>query len=205
MKRVGYYATLLLTIVILYSSCVGGRYAFDFDDPSLDFGKGKWILNETQSNIKPKYNRILYTSAHKEFKKIIGDSLFDLTSVRTSKVLPKSIKHNLSPSELQDLHAYTNCDFLINITGEITAKRGSKFTPNDPYSNYSPSDRTTVTIVIYDLKNGTELSSSKVNTIDFEEFDPTKDEGTKITLQTELMMAKATRKLIRKYGRHKAD
>lgn len=205
MKRIGHSATLLLTIVLFYSSCVGGRYAFDFDDPSLKFGKGKWILNETKSNMKPKYDRMLYASAHKEFKKILGDSLFDVTSIRTTKVMPKKIGFNLSSSELQDLHAYTNCDFLINVTGEVTARDGQKFVPNDLYSNYSPSDRTTVTIVIYDLKNGTEISSSKVNTVDFEEFDTLEPDRNRLTLKAEYMMAKATRKLIRKYGRNRAD
>ena len=205
MKRIIHYSILLLTIVILYSSCVSGRYVYYFDNPSLDFGQGKWILNETQSNIAHKYNRLLYQSAQKEFKKIIGDSLIDLTSIRTSKVMPRTIKYELSQSELQKLHAYTNCRYLINIKGEVTAKRGEKFSLNDSYSNYSPNDRATISIVIYDLKNGVKISSAKVDTFGFEEFDPTRDEGMKPELKTELKMTKATRRLIRKYGKQRAD
>mgnify|MGYP003628861054 CR=1 FL=1 len=62
-----YKNLLYILILILGSSCVGGKYIYEFDTgKNLDFGNGKWIFNEVQSNSEMKNNKRLYAESYEE-------------------------------------------------------------------------------------------------------------------------------------------
>ena len=107
----------LLVFSMVVWSCGGAKYTYFFDTgKQLDFSEGKWILNNTKSNSKLFDNKLYYASLN-EFEKILGDSLFEMNELRSSKLVAPKIKFNLSQSDLEELKRNTDNDYLINITG----------------------------------------------------------------------------------------
>lgn len=198
---------LLFSLITLSVSCVGGKYTFDFyTGKNLDFSSGKWILNQTQSNSKIRYDKKLYEESYQEFKKILGDSLIDLTALRNSALIGPEIKFEPSQSELGELHENSKCDFLINIQGEVISNNASSFYTNEQNSSYSTSNRSAVSIKIYDLKNSTLISSSTANAISTEQHSEFDNDGAlKWTTRAEPMMLLAAEKLITKYEKYRLD
>ena len=198
---------LYFAIIILSSSCVGGKYTYEFETGKhLDFGNGKWIFNEVRSNSKTKNNKILYDVSYARFKKILGDSLIDMTSLRNIALVGPEIKFEPNQSELKKLYENSNCDFLINVKGQIISNSASSFYTNEQNSNYSTSNRSAVFIKIFDLKSGTIISSSNghaKSTEEHSEFD--KDGELNWTTRAEPMMIKAAEGLIMKYNKYRVD
>lgn len=206
MKTNRFYCILFFGILLTLQSCGIPRYTYDIKGKSLDFGQGKWILNETQSNWREKYNKMLYKTTHKEFKKILGDSLFDLTAIRMAQLMPPAIGFKPSPYDLKKLHEYSKCDFLINVTGQVISNGASSFSTNDVYSNFATSNRSSVSIIIYDLKDGSILSSSKADAIDWEDNNQFEDDGElQFTSSAQGMMVQAAKKLIKQYAKHRVN
>ncbi len=198
---------LCILIILLYSSCVGGKYTYEFDSgKQLDFSTGKWILNNTQSNSKIRNNKKLYEETYEEFKKILGDSLIDLIALRNKNLVKPDIKFEPTRSELRELYKNSNCDFLINVRGEIISNNASSFYTNNHSSSYTTSNKSSVTIKIYDLKSRTLISSSNANAIDTERHsDLEKDGALNWTTHAEPMMFRAVEGLILKYNKHRLD
>ncbi len=207
MKIKGYKNLLYLVILIFSSSCVGGKYTYEFDTgKNLDFGNGKWIINEVQSNTELKNNKRLYAESYEEFKKILGDSLIDLTSLRNISLVEPEIKFELTSSELKELYKNSKCDFLINIRGQLISNKASSLYTNDQSLSYSTSNRSAVFIKIFDLKNGILISSSNGQAISTEEHsDLEKDGALNWTTRAEPMMIRAAEGLIMKYNKYRID
>ena len=196
-----------LVILILVSSCVGGKYVYEFDTgKNLDFSNGKWIFNNVQSNSESKDNKRLYTESYEEFEKILGDSLIDLTILRNKSLVKPDIKFEPTRSELKDLYEYSKCDFLINVRGQIISNNASSFYSNDQRLSYSTSNRSAVFIKIYDLKSGILISSSNGQAISAEEHSDLENDGAlNWTTKAEPMMIRAAEGLILKYNKHRTD
>ena len=127
-----YKILLCVLILILGSSCVGGKYVYDFDTGKrLDFSEGKWIFNDVHSNSEPKNNKRLHMESYAAFKKILGDSLIDLTALRNSSLVKPVLKFEPTQSELKALYQNSKCDFLINVKGQIISNNASGFYSND--------------------------------------------------------------------------
>tara|TARA_R110000751_G_scaffold307477_1_gene429039 strand:- start:843 stop:1469 length:627 start_codon:yes stop_codon:yes gene_type:complete len=202
-----YKNILYIVILILGSSCVGGKYVYEFDTGKhLDFSNGKWIFNEVQSNSESKDNKRLYGESYEEFKKILGDSLIDLTALRNTSLVEPEIKFEPTQSELKKLYDNSECDFLINVRGQIISNNASSFYSNDQSLSYSTSNRSAVFIKIFDLKNGILISSSNGQAISTEgHSDLEKDGALNWTTRAEPMMVRAAEGLIIKYNKYRTD
>ena len=206
--RMKYFKILFCLIVISCCfSCVGGKYTFEFyAGKNLDFGKGKWILNKTQTNSKLEYDKRFYEQSFVSFQKILGDSLIDMNSLRSFALISPEIKFEATKLELQELYKSTKCDYLINVKGKVIANEASGLSFNDPDSNYSTSNTSSASITIYDLKSGIILSSSKDNAIDKDsnsKFD--KESAFDYQTRAEPMMLQAAERLISKYNKYRVD
>ncbi|ADV50590.1 hypothetical protein Celal_3324 [Cellulophaga algicola DSM 14237] len=202
-----YKNLIYIVILTLASSCVGGKYAYEFDTgKNLDFSNGKWIFNEVSSNSESKNNKRLYGESYEEFRKILGDSLIDLTSLRNISLVEPEIKFEPDQSELKELYKNSKCDFLINVRGQIISNNASSFYSNDQNLSYSTSNRSAVFIKIFDLKNGILISSSNGKAISTEEHsDLEKDGSLNWTTRAEPMMVRAAEGLIMKYNKYRTD
>ena len=192
----------LISFVFLLYACGGAKYNYLFDTGrQLDFSEGKWILNRTQSNSKI-FDAKLYSNSLRDFKKILGDSLIEMSDLRNTKLVSPKIKFDLSYSDLKELKRFTNCDYLINITGNVISDGAGTLTFPDEIEKSS--NRASVSIYIYDLNAATLVSSSqfygntKVQNPVFEDDTnlPT------INPSSHMIMLKGAEKLIKKYGKN---
>lgn len=192
-------------IATLYS-CGGAKYNYFYDTgKQLDFSQGKWILNSTKSNSKV-FDTELYDTSLIEFKKILGDSLLEMNDLRSSKLVAPKIKFELSQSDLTELKRDTDCDYIINIEGNVISDGlGSLSFPDQ---NENLSNRASVSITIYDLNARTLISSSQIygKIEDQESVFPDSDNGLpSINPTSNMIMLKGARKLIRKYGKNQLN
>jgi hypothetical protein len=202
-----YNTLLFLVIIVLVSSCVGGKYVYEFDTgKNLDFSNGKWVFNNVHSNSEFKDNKRLFRESYEEFEKILGDSLIDLTTLRSKSLVKPHINFEPTRLELKELYEYSKCDFLINIRGQIVSNNASSFYSNDQRLSYSTSNRSAVFIKIFDLKNGILLSSSEVQATSTEEHSELENNGAlNWTTKAESMMIRAAEGLIMKYNKYRTD
>lgn len=197
---------ILLVVSFYFLGCAGPKYIATFESGStLDFSKGKWILNQTQSNSRL-FDTRLHRVVHEEFREILGDSLVELHSLRTSLLLPPEIGFHLDGKELRSLGKDSGCHFLINVTGTVvTNNAGSINVPlNDP--GYYATNESWVQIRIYDLRTGLEISSARMDTKLVNEgshFDDP-DRFPTLNMSAQTAMLKAGRKLVRKYRKNGA-
>ena len=207
-KRNKKYQTLLFLCILIWTySCVGGKYVYEFDTgKNLDFSSGKWIFNDVNSNSESKVNKRLYTESYEEFEKILGDSLIDLTVLRNKSLVKPDIKFEPSQSELKELYEYSNCEFLINVRGQIISNKASSFYSNDQRLSYSTSNSSAVFIKIFDLKNGVLISSSNGQAVSKEGHSDLENDGAlNWTTKAEPMMVRAAEGLIMKYNKYRVD
>ncbi|MEL6917860.1 MAG: hypothetical protein AAFO99_09025 [Bacteroidota bacterium] len=197
----------LIALVMLLNSCAGGKYTYLFDTgKQLDFSKGKWLLNRTESNSKI-FDAELYQVAFKGFKEILGDSLIDMHMVRTSKLVAPKIGFELTKTELEKLKKDSDCDFLINIAGTVVSNGAGTLSTDSGNGYYSASNRSSVTIMIYDLNARAIVSSSQAfgkATSENSHFDNGNGIPT-INSSAETLMVAAAKKLIKKYDTYRLD
>ncbi|WP_291964471.1 hypothetical protein [Maribacter sp.] len=202
MKKIYY----LFSIVIL-CSCGGGKYNYLFDTgKQLDFGEGLWVLNRTESNSKI-FDKELYDASYEQFKKILGDSLVDINTLRMDKLISPKIGFELNKTELETLKRDTHCDFLINIRGYVISNGAGTVSFDSGNGHYSASNQSSVSIMIYDLNTGEIISSSQAMakvTSENSHFDDNKGVPS-INSSAETLMVKAAKKLIKKYETNRLD
>ena len=196
---------LLISIIVVLYSCGGAKYTYLFDTgKELDFSDGKWILNRTESNSKIFDNELYYNSL-KNFKNILGDSLIEMNDLRSSKLVAPKIKFDLSELDLQELKRDTECDYIINIGGNVISDGAGTLTYSN--QNENSSNRASVSISIYDLNAETLISSSEVygqtenqaSAFDNDDNLPT------INPSSHMIMLKGAKKLIRKYEKNQLN
>ncbi|UII77656.1 hypothetical protein LV716_07775 [Flagellimonas sp. HMM57] len=196
-----------LFLAIILSACTSGKYSYLFDTgKQLDFGKGKWLMNMTESNSKVFDNK-LYNASYKEFKAILGDSLIDMNSLRTTKLVAPKVGFELTKTELKKLKEDSGCDFLINIKGTIVSNGAGTVSFDNGNGYYSASNQSSVAVLIYDLNSATVFSSSQAvgkATAENSHFD-NDNAVPSINSSAETLMVAAAKKLIRKYDKYRLD
>lgn len=195
---------ITFSLFVFLLSCSAPKYTYFFDTGKyLDFSRGKWILNRSKSN-SDVFDAELYTIAKKQFGEILGDSLLEINDLRMSKLVPTKIKFELSREELLGLKESTDCDFLINIKGNIISNNAGSISVPSNDSNYYASNQASVSISIYDLNEGTLISSSQVLGKVINEgshFDNSNYIPSVLTSSDNLMLTGA-KKLIKKYEKY---
>lgn len=190
-------------LIFCLFSCGSAKYNYFFDTgKQLDFSYGKWILNSTQSNSRV-FDSELYDTSHKGFKKILGDSLIEMYDLRSTKLVAPKIKFQLSESDLKELKRDTDCDFIINIGGNVISD--GLGTLSFPDQTENSSNRAAVSITIYDLNAMALISSSQV-------YGKTEQQGSifpgdnnglpSINPSSHMIMLKGAEKLIGKYKKY---
>lgn len=195
----------MILFILVFYSCGGAKYNYSFDTgKQLDFSKGKWILNRTKSNSK-KFDTELYHNSLKDFKKILGDSLIELNALRSSKLVATKVKFDLSVTELKELKRETDCDYIINIGGNVISDGAGSITFPNQIENSS--NRASVSISIYDLNTQSLISSSQVygKTEHQEPIFPDDRNLSTINPSSNMIMLKGAEKLIRKYKKNKLN
>ena len=191
-----------LLLIMVIASCGGAKYNYFFDTgKQLDFSKGKWILNNTESNSKI-FDRELYDASFKEFEKILGDSLLEMNELRSSKLVAPKIKFNLAEIDLKELRQNTDSDYLINIKGNAISDGAGSLTLGNETENSS--NRASVSINIYDLNAAILISSSQVygKTVHNEPIFPEDKNPPILNPSSNMIMVKGAKKLIRKYEKN---
>ena len=193
-----------LLLLIFSFSCSSPKYTYFFDTGKyLDFSTGKWILNKSKSNSRV-FDAELYTTAKEQFRALLGDSLLEINDLRMNRLIPPKIGFGLSREELLELRKSTDCDFLINIKGNILSSgAGSLSIPSNDSNDYA-SNQASVSISIYDLNNGALISSSQVLGKMIDEgshFDSSSHIPSVLPSSHNLMLTGA-RKLIKKYRKN---
>lgn len=139
--------TLILLIIITFTSCHIPRYTyFGNVNSSLDFSKGRWLLNDIESskNIKNNLTKI----ADKEFSKLLGNR-FSILNETEGILIPRKITSNPSKSILKDIKNGTGFDFFINIRTETMSDEIGDIQIGHVYSKHENSVE--INIEIYDL------------------------------------------------------
>ncbi|MEO1485176.1 MAG: hypothetical protein AAFU57_05495 [Bacteroidota bacterium] len=197
---------ILLVIGSLFS-CVGGKFNYSFDTgKQLDFSKGKWIFNRTESNSQV-FDSELNVLAYNEFRKLLGDSLMDLNALRAKKMVSPKIEFELSKEALRQLGKDTDCQYLINTRGYIVGNGAGSISFDTGNGYYSASNQSSVSIAIYNLKSGTLVSASQAvgkATAENSHFDDNRGIPA-INSSAETLMLKATKNLIGKYDKYRLD
>jgi len=193
---------LILSFVML-NSCGSAKYNYFFDTgKQLDFGNGKWILNRTESNSKI-FDTELYYNSLRDFKKILGDSLIEMNDLRRTKLVAPKIKFDLTNSDLKKLKRETDCDYIINIGGNVIGDGAGLI--SFPKQIENSSNKASVSISIYDLNSGILISSSQVygKTQHQESIFPDDDKNIPtINPSSHMIMLKGAEKLIKKYKKN---
>ncbi|WP_400072361.1 hypothetical protein [Zobellia russellii] len=194
----------LFVIICAFYSCGSAKYDYFFDTgKELDFSTGKWIMNRTVSNSK-KFDNKLYYNSVEDFKKILGDSLIEIHTLRASKLIAPEIKFNLSDVELEDLKTATDCDYIINVGGNVISDGAGSIS----FEGETSSNRASVSISIYDLNSGELISSSQVygKTLPNQEpIFPDDKSIPSINPSSHMIMLKGARKLIQKYQKNRLN
>ncbi|PIB27556.1 hypothetical protein BFP77_11750 [Maribacter sp. 4U21] len=198
--------TITIIILLLLSSCNTPKYTTMFDSGKyLDFGEGKWLLNQTKSNSKI-FDAELYNTSLNEFRKILGDSLLELNDIRKNRLVESRISFDLDKDKLLELKEQTNCNYLINVKGVILHQGlGAVSVPTDQLDFYS-SNESAVEIKIYELTTGVEMSSSSVFAKTVDQGEISKNNSIpRLNTSSHTAMLMAAKKLIRKYDKYRTD
>ena len=191
-------------MILLFFSCAGGKYNYYFDTGKrLDFNNGKWILNRSESNSKI-FDTELYYTSKKYFKEILGDSLVEMNDLRITKLVAPKINFELSPSELKQLKKDTKCDYIINIQGKLISDGAGALSFQNTNQYYNASNRASVSISIYDLNTGIQISSSQAYgkaTAESSHFDES-NSMPNFHSSSNTLMLKAAKKLIGQYKKN---
>ncbi len=201
--RSNYFILCFISFIFL-SSCSSTKYTYFFDAGKyIDFSKGKWILNNSKSNSRIS-DADLYNTAKYGFRRILGDSFIEVHDVRATKLIPPIINFNLSKEELIELHHLSDCEYLINIKGNVVSNdAGSIAIAKKDTPDFYDKNESNVSIKIYDLKLGVLISSSSVIGKYINQSSAFNDKShTYITKSAHQSMVNGTSNLIAKYYKY---
>jgi hypothetical protein len=138
---------IYLGILLILNSCNVAKYTFETkSNIGIDFGKGKWLLNEI--DCPDKVNSKLTKITIDEFSKYLKDRLSVLNQTK-GVLLPNDISTNLNKSTLRDIKNGSGFDYFINIKTEILKKDTWQKGSVDSDINIS----TRIMLEIYDLND----------------------------------------------------
>ena len=130
-----------------------------------------------------------------------------MNTLRMDKLISTKIGFELNKTELETLKRDTDCDFLINIRGNVISNGAGTVSFDSGNGYYSASNQSSVSIMIYDLNTGEIISSSQAMakaTSENSHFDDNKGVPS-INSSAETLMVKAVKKLIKKYDKNRLD
>ena len=192
-----YYAFITIFLTV---SCGNTKYSYSYEmGRNMDFSKGKWILNKPYTN----YNEHrIYDISKSEFKKILGDSLCELSDLRKDRMMSEQIPFEPSKEKLREIQLISNCDFLINIKSITVKNDVGSFTHSKGNSNTIETNQANVEIRIYDLNS--QLMISQASVIGKDEVEVNVDHGSWTYLNSAgTISMHGLLKLIRKYNKYK--
>ncbi len=140
--------TILLITFITFSSCHFPTYKHSGNvNSSLDFRKGKWLLNNIKS---PKeVNYVLTKIAREEFSKLLGERFSTLNEAKDILVPLIKNKDNFNKSILRDIKNGTGFDYFINIKGYTNKNEIGDIQIGSVHSRLE--NNVEISIEIYDL------------------------------------------------------
>ena len=192
----------ILVIILLATlfGCRGAKYTSTFSNSSLDFSKGRWVLNDVFD--KDEDSR-LYDYALKHFGEILGDSLFEMRNVRNtgSGLMIADVNFELTQKDLKEIKNGTLCDYLINIRAIVLKDEMSGFTGATTYGSRVRTNSVKVDINIYDLNKLELLSNSSIIGQDKRELTEDQDWGLVTGVNTIKTMG--LYRLIKKYKKNR--
>ncbi|WP_136468950.1 hypothetical protein [Flagellimonas onchidii] len=162
MKQTLTSISLLLFLIFYVVSCTAPKFTFEHGGLSeIDFNQGKWILNRpiTFGIDDDQYEYVL-----KEWKSLIGDSLYSLYDLRQNSLISEKIKFELDDKDLENIGLGTDCDYIITTKIEILNEELSALSPPRTTIDGATtirSNEATVHVQIYDLKDKNLISSQK--------------------------------------------
>ncbi len=204
-----FFKTILKTFLFcgLFISCNTAKFNYFYDaGKHIDFSHGKWLINNSTSNSKV-FDTELRENSTIHFKEILGDSLFTIDDIRQTKLLGNTINYKLSEKELIQLKKDTDCDYIINIKGNIiNTAAGSIYVPVSG-EDYYATNEASVEIIIYNLNTQTLISSSQAYGKHTDESSDFGNEPSIPTLNSSAhnIMLTACRRLIKKYDKNRLD
>lgn len=190
---------IIILLIGLYS-CKGAKYTYSYTKSnSLDFSKGRWVLNEPFE----KESSQMYDYALNHFGKILKDSLFEIRNVRnlSSNLMKFEIPFELTKEELKEIRISTKCNFIINIKGTIIKNEMAGFAGATTYGSSYKSNKASVAINIYDLDNLELLSNSSITGVDNREL--TKEQDWSLVTGAKTIKIIGIYKLIKKYQKNR--
>ncbi|WP_396600741.1 hypothetical protein [Algibacter sp. R77976] len=198
---------LIMILFFGFTSCNTPKYTYMFKEGKhLDFSEGKWLLNRSKSNSRV-FDTELYNNSEEQFKEILGSSLLEIVDVRLTNIIAPEISFDLNKEELIKLHKDSGCDFLINIKGNVISENAGSLSFPSNNSDYYATNEASVSIKIYDLKNGEIISSSQVNgkVVDQgSEFNSSNDFPI-LSTSAHTTMLKGAKRLINKYKKYQIN
>lgn len=149
---------LLLLLPLLFLSCSVPSYVFTnpVSQPGLSFKEGKWLLNSIDGNSD--VNDMIYKKAVEDFSGFVGSRLSE--TVNTNGLLLNSkIPLNPSQKQINDLYRGTTFDYFINIKTSMVKDDLASLNLSPAHLQDDRKNLSTVTLEVYDLKNGTVIYS----------------------------------------------
>ena len=153
----------LAILVLLFSSCGNTKYHYNFErGRMIDFTQGEWILNRPYTN----YNEErIGNIAHREFEKILDDSLIAIDELRREMLVPAQITFDPSKEYLLDLKTATGKDYLINVQSNMIRDEMNSFPSKPAMGSTTKTNEAGIMIKIYNLNTQELLSESTVRGI----------------------------------------
>lgn len=186
-------------IILFLTSCGNTKYHYHFEKGSIiDFTTGEWILNKSYTNY---HQERIDKIARKQFKKILGDSLFLIEEVRQGKMLPAQLSFDPSAENLLDLKRATGKDYLINVQSNILKSETNSFPTTPAVGSTNKTNEAGIRINIYDLNTQTLLSESSV-TGRANVTRTAGDKGISYTNNAETLSMQGLIKLIKRYKKN---
>ena len=189
----------ILSLITL-TGCGGAEYTYNFEQGrSLEFINGKWILNKPYTNYD---DEKIYRVVKREFEKILGDSLYEISELRqNNRLVELQIPLYPSPKDLKDLRINSTCDYLINIHAQIVKDEMDFIVSSRNSGTTKRTNEARSEIIIYDLKNLQIISKSSVTGI--VEVTKTKDDdGLDFASSGGTIILNGLARLIRKYKKN---
>lgn len=143
---------LLLLLPFLFLSCSVPSYVFTNPaQAGLSFKEGKWLLNSIDGNND--VNNMIYKKAVEDFSGFVGTRLSE-TGNTNGLLLGAKIPLNPSQKQITDLYKGTKFDYFINIKTNMVKDNLAAVSLNVSHMSDNRQNMSTVTLEVYDLKNG---------------------------------------------------
>ena len=192
-------ASILLIILMITGSCGNTKYTYNFErGRMIDFSQGKWILNRPVTN----YNQQrIYNIALREFKRILGDSLYEISDLPPDRIMGNRIPFEPSKEELKALETGIEFDYLINVSSNIVKSEMNSLASGPAMGMTTRTNQAGTRIRICDLKTLSLISDSGVTGV--AKLTQDADDGIQYVNNAATISMQGLNKLIRQYRKNR--